>query len=78
MGLMSDNLSSRAATSTAGGKGVMEKLKQLFILHSVDLRSMLLKSRVDVEVAPTSQAGSGAVQIKSNSIIDIKLVLNLY
>jgi len=32
-----------------------------FILHSVDLRSMLLKSRVDVDVAPTSQAGSGAV-----------------
>ena len=61
MELMSDNLSRCAATSIAGGEGVMETLKQLFILHSVDLRSMLLKSRVDVDVAPTSQAGSGAV-----------------
>jgi hypothetical protein len=32
-------------------------LKQLFILHSVDLRSILLKSRVDVEVDSTSQTG---------------------
>ena len=50
MELMSDNLSRCAATSTAGGKGVMETLKQLFVLHSVDLRLMLLKSRVDVKL----------------------------
>jgi len=28
----------------------METLEQLFILHSVDLRLMLLKSRVDVKL----------------------------
>jgi len=69
MGLMSDNLSRCAATSTAGGEGVMETLEQLFILHSVDLRLMLLKSRVDVKLIQHLRRVVGLFQ--RNSIIVI-------
>jgi hypothetical protein len=43
----------------------METLKQLYILHSVDLRSILLKSRVDMsKLIQRLRPGSGAVQTR--------------
>ena len=47
----------------------METLEQLFILHSVDLRLMLLKSRVDVKLIQHLRRVVGLFQ--RNSIIVI-------